>query len=202
MAKWQALKQASNLKRRAVSAAALAAFGLCTSQAALAVPVLSLQVTPTSATVGSSVLVNVLISGVADLFGAQFTLGFNPAVLQATGVSEGAFLGAGGSTIFISGSINNTLGSVANVADALVGSVPGVSGSGVLASLQFTVNGAGVSTLNFSNVLLLDSQLADIAFQTQAGTFTGVAATVPEPAAYALMGLGLAGLLVRKRLFA
>ena len=93
-----------------------------------------LSVSPASSTVtnGSTFAVDVNISGVTDLYNFQFDLGFNPAVIQATNVLEGAFLSGGGSTFFLPGTIDNTAGSITFNADTLEGMIPGVSGGGIL----------------------------------------------------------------------
>ena len=187
------------LKSRACGPFAAALLMLAGAPAAMAAATVSVTATPSTAVTGSSVVVKVLISGVTDLLGFQFDLAFNPAVLQATAVTEGAFLPTGGGTSFVAGTVDNTAGTVSATGDALNGLVAGVTGSGVLSSISFSVVGAGTSALSFSNLLFLDSNLLDITVTSQGGSFTATAANVPEPASYALMGLGVAGLLLATR---
>ena len=73
---------------------------------------------------------------------------------------------------------------------SLTGPVAGANGGGVLARINFSVARAGSSSLTFSDVILLDSNLATITAQATNGMLTAV----PEPASYALFALGLAGL--------
>jgi Cohesin domain len=61
---------------------------------------------------GASLSVNVNTSNVADLYDYQLDLTFNPNVVSAIGVTEGAFLQSGGSTFFIPGTIDNSAGSI------------------------------------------------------------------------------------------
>ncbi len=89
----------------------------------------------------------------------QFDLSFDPTALQASSESEGSFLANGGGTYFVCGTIDNTGGSVAGTADTLVSAVPGVSGAGTLATVNFSTAADGSSTLSLSNVILLDSNL-------------------------------------------
>lgn len=172
--------------------------GVVSAQAVAADPVLSITATPDPAVLGSPVGLNVLIGGAADLYAYQFTLNFNPSVLQVTGVSEGAFLSAGGTTFFGPGTINNTLGTISFAFNTLIGELPGVSGSGVLAHIDFSTVAAGTSALTFADVILLNSQLGEVAAQMQNRSL--VVAAIPEPAALVLFGLGLAGLAVRRQL--
>ncbi len=169
--------------------------GAISTQAAYADPVLSVS-SPNPAVPGSSVALDVVVAGITDLYAYQFTLAFNPAVLQISSVTEGSFLASGGgSTFFDGGSFNNTLGSVSFVFDTLVGATAGVNGSGMLARMTFNVVGQGTSTLNFSDALFLDASLATVPVLLQNGSITAV----PEPAAYLMFGLGLAGLAVARR---
>lgn len=172
-----------------VGCAALLA-GLLSASGLVAAQVVSATSSPSPAVVGSPVAVNVLIAGVTDLFGYQFSLAFNPLVLQATGAVEGAFLPTAGATIFDGGVINNALGRVTLAFGTLTGPVAGASGGGVLARINFNTIAAGSSALTFSDVLLLDSNLLTLSPQVNNGMLTAV----PEPASYALFALGLAGL--------
>src|SRR5437016_2039186 len=86
----------------------------------------------TSASLGSSLNVNVLISSVMDLAAFQFDLIFTPSIISPGSISEGAFLPTSGPTFFIPGAIDNVGGTIAFTADTLLGSGPGVNGSGVL----------------------------------------------------------------------
>jgi hypothetical protein len=185
MASWQAWKN------RTVTAFLLGA----ASTGALAGstgPALTLTATPNPVVAGTPLTLNVLINGIADLYAYQFSLAFNPALLQLTSVTEGAFLATGGPTFFDGGTVNNAAGTVSFLFDSLIGAVPGVSGSGVLASMQFTTLTAGVSALTFSDVLFLDATSTDIPVLALNGSVQVTA--VPEPASYALFALGLAGL--------
>lgn len=179
---------------------AAAAISMLAMGAAQADPVISLNVSPSPAGVGNTVLVDVVISGAVDLYAYQFSLLFNPAVLQATTSAEGSFLPTGGSTFFVGGTVDNTAGAVNFTVGSLLGLLPGVSGNGTLATLSFNAAAIGSSTLSFRDVLLLDSELLDITSTSQGGAVS----VVPEPSAWLMFGLGLVGVagLARRRLSA
>jgi hypothetical protein len=162
-----------------------ALLGVCAQ--AYAGPTLSVAATPNPAPVGSSVDLDVMINDINDLYTYQFTLNFNAALFQATGVTEGAFLGTAGATFGDTGVIDNAAGTISFVFNTLLGPTPGASGSGSLALITFQAINAGSSALAFSDVLFLDSAAADIAVDAVTGTLQAV----PEPATFLLFGAGL-----------
>lgn len=182
------------LSKQALAAAALglAAWGSAHAQATV-----TLNATPNPAAVGSTLQVAVNISGALDVYAYQFSLLFNPSVLQATGSADGSFLSSGGTTFFVPGTIDNTAGSISFTIGTLLGQLPGVNGNGTLATLNFNVTGLGTSALSFTDGLLINSELADLPGQFIGGTVQAV----PELSTWLMFGLGLAGVagLVRRR---
>ena len=57
---------------------------------------ISLEPSVSPVPLGSPVEVNVNVSGVSDLFGWQFDIGFNPTVLSAASVTEGSLFSSAG----------------------------------------------------------------------------------------------------------
>ena len=162
---------------------------------AWAAPTLSIITTPGSSQVGSVVDLDVTISDVADLYGYNFTVNFDASLFRAIGVSEGAFLGTAGATDFGYLGINNATGNVSYIYDFLLGPVAGASGSGSLARIQLEAIGIGRGAFSVSDLVLVDSTGADLAVIVNAGA----QAEVPEPASYALFGIGLFGAAALRR---
>lgn len=189
---------------------AVAAFLSVTMWSASPVYAASISVTPSAlnVTVGQTFSVDVFISGVSDLYAFQFDIGYDPSILSAGAISEGAFLLEGGSTLWDTGSINNSGGVIDDTFGSLQSIVPGVDGSGVLASINFTALAAGSSNISLFDIILLDSQIFDIDVSSVSSTNILVNAqtipdpTVPEPATVFLLIIGLIGLTsVRRKAF-
>jgi hypothetical protein len=165
--------------------AMLLGLGAClVSLPALALPVLSLTTTQT----GDALQVEVLGTGMDDLYAYQFSLNFDPAVLQVSSVTEGPFLSTAGPTFFDGGTADNMTGLLSFVFDTLLGPAPGATGDGVLAVIDFQIEQLQVFTsLTFSDVLALDSQLSDLGAQGQ-----DTRLYTPEPGVLALLLVGIA----------
>ena len=177
--------------------AALLCFGLAAAPA-FAQTQLTISASPNPSQVGQTIGLDVMISNVQDLAAFQFSLNFDPTLLQANSSSEGSFLSSAGSTVGDAGSIDNTTGIVSYAAYALTGMVPGANGSGVLIHMSFTALAAGTATLSFSDAILLNSSINDIAFTAQPANLTLVT-VVPEPASLGLMLAGLGFVAWRRR---
>lgn len=178
---------------------AAALLGACAQ--AWADPILSFDTGTGPATLGSVQDYAVNITDVSDLYTYQFSINYDARYLRAVGVTEGGFLGTGGSTFGDPGTIDNGTGTISFVFNTLYGGGPGVSGSGVLANIRFEAIGVGTSALSFSDLLVLTSTGTDIAVTAAAAQLTVVdgAAEVPEPASMLLIGAGLAGVAALRR---
>jgi len=120
-----------------------------------------------TASVGQNFTINVTISDVYDLYGWQFRLNWTAGLIDIVNVTEGSFLKLGGGTYFY-WDVNATAGRM--VADCtLLGNVPGVSGSGTLATITFNVKGVGESPLTLWDVALLNSLEQSITSQVAGG---------------------------------
>ncbi len=93
---------------------------------------------------------------VSDLAGWQFDIAFDPAVLEAVGVSEGDFLKIdGGTTFFQRGTIDNRSGKIKGLSSASL-SKDGASGTGTLLSVTLAAKTAGQTQLRLENFQLAD----------------------------------------------
>lgn len=102
---------------------------------------------PAQVRIGSSLVLHVLIEGASGAASVPFHVIFNPAVLRFEGGEEGSFLSGGGQTAFFASPTST--GNRVVVGLSRIGGDQGVSGSGELCRLRFTVIGAGEAGLAF-----------------------------------------------------
>ena len=120
--------------------------------------------------VGKNFTINVRVSNVANLYGWEFKLGWNATILGLVNVTEGPFLNSTGQTLF-SYKLNETEYHIV-VDCSHLSDIPGTSGSGVLATVQFHVNETGNCMLHLYDTDLLDPSGKDITHATSSGQFT------------------------------
>jgi hypothetical protein len=124
-------------------------------------------------------------------FPLHHDFGFDPALLQLLGVSEGKFLSDVGPTNFIDGMVDNNAGSVSYVADSLTGAVFGRSGSGYLLDFHLLATGDGLTTLRLPNFLFLNSSFEELALVSSPVEIMIGATAVPLPGTLLLLAAGL-----------
>jgi len=116
--------------------------------------------------IGETVIVNINVSNVDDLYGWQAGLTFNPEVLNCTGYYEGEFLKRGvdpedpnQGTYWINRTRpwDNTEGIVLTHGCTSLGIYTGVDGSGQLGYLTFKIIETGISDLHLTDVKLANS---------------------------------------------
>ncbi len=174
---------------------------LLSAHKAEAAPIALVQVLPslTESFVGDALSVGISIGDVTDLFDYQFDINFNPAVLRAELVVDGGFLTSAGGTSVFDGpfalTIDNTTG-VISFLDSLLGPVPpatGVTGTGLLARINFTALAVGFSDISFASAILEDSSGLPIDYQLVDGRVAVAErpGSVPEPGTILLLAPAL-----------
>ena len=104
---------------------------------------------------GQNFTIKVNISNVIDLYAWSFRLGWNTTILEVVKITEDNFLKNHGETFFIS-KTNNTAEYI-QVDCTLLGNLPGVNGSGTLATIQFHVGNTGSCDLTLYETMLINS---------------------------------------------
>ena len=108
----------------------------------------------TSIRVGDTFTLRVNAEKVTSLAGYQFSLTFDPNVLEVIDVNEGGFLKRGGRTTFFQkGRVDNIEGKIAGLSAALI-SKNGVTGTGTLLSVRFSAKADGNSQIALHNFQL------------------------------------------------
>ena len=102
---------------------------------------------------GDTFTLDIRAENVIDLAGWQFDIAFDPARLEALGLSEGGFLKTdGGSTFFQSGHIDNAAGKITGLIAGRI-SEGGVSGSGSVLQVRFKAKAEGEADIALQNFL-------------------------------------------------
>ena len=103
--------------------------------------------------VGDTIDLDIRAENVFDLAGWQFDVAFDPAILEALDVSEGAFLKSdGGATFFQRGRIDNAEGKITGLIAGRI-SEGGLSGSGSVLQVRFKAKSGGETKLALQNFL-------------------------------------------------
>jgi PKD repeat protein len=131
---------------------------------------------PTQYQVGDTITLNIMISGVTNLYAWQAGMTFNATVLKCdetvapsnsakngtTAFTEGSFLQKSGDTLWFPAAVSED-GVIPYQGCTLLGAATqGVSGSGVLAMVKFTVIGEGPLNIHLTDVLLLNPEGTEI----------------------------------------
>ena len=103
----------------------------------------------------------IIINTTENIFAAEVTILFNNQILNATKITEGDFLKQDGANTFCSNDINNAVGTLSFSCTRF--NVPvGVTGTGILFSVNFTGIGGGQTVLDLQNITLVDENLDKI----------------------------------------
>lgn len=194
------------MKRTFVAALALASFAMLTlSPRVEAIPLLS--VGSATMNVGNTFTVPILVSGATDLMSFQFDLSYDDTILTVlsftdvgTDFDNAATAGGG----FLTGITGFSFsGLLSGVTDSMSGALTGLTGSGVVANIEFEAIASSTSPLTLSNVFL---NFSDTGFDVTNGevcvdspSAPTCPQAAPEPGTVALLAMGLAVLTLRRR---
>jgi len=109
---------------------------------------------------------------VIDLYGIDFKLAFDPAVVMATSIVPGDFWVGG---VFEWINYIDPSGYAWYTVTRPLGTIPGLSGSGTIAVIEFSVVGVGVSGLDLYDVDAANRYAVPIALLPQSGVFANAA---------------------------
>ena len=123
------------------------------------------------ASVGTPFTVDVVVDNVVNLGAYEFTLAFDPAILQYASLQYGSFLGSSGRPVSCP-ILEHDADSVRTVCVTLGAEYPGASGSGVLATITFLPLNTGIAQLSMENVVLTDPMATVITVGKQGGSVT------------------------------
>ncbi len=122
---------------------------------------------PVSNIVGidSSPSVEIRVSDVEDLYGAEIELSFDPSILEASLITPGE---APKPDFIVSSNIDNTSGTISYAVTQLMPTLP-VTGNFLVVEIDFEAIAVGITNLNLTNVILSDNNGTPISFSTQNG---------------------------------
>ncbi len=98
-------------------------------------------------TLGGTFTVDVYIDQAQNLSALPFQLHYDPKLLKLVNVVQGDFLGRDGQTVGLAQQVNHENGT-ANITLSRPPDAPGVSGTGIVATISFQAVGSGESALN------------------------------------------------------
>ena len=145
------LQQGRNVLLAAVRAQYNSFFGFEPgTEYTVANPGVSYAVSKASIHTGDTFTLDIGAENVFDMAGWQFDIVFDPAALEGINVTEGNFLKTGSTTLFQSGTIDNTAGKITGLSTIRL-STQGISGTGSLLQVRFKAKAAGETELALQN---------------------------------------------------
>ena len=155
------------------------------ARAAAVDPVIRFSPSSTTVDPAATFVLDVIVDNVVDLGGFEFTVSFNPAVVQVQGVTLGSFLGSTGRSATPLGPNMNNGSGLFTFGGFSFGAAGGPGGSGTIAQITLQAVGAGGSTaLTFTEAQLTNtaaSLLLPLTMTPGAVTVSGPTPTPTSP---------------------
>ena len=131
--------------------------------------------------VGETFTITVMIDEASNLGGFQFDLLYVTTTVTVDSVALGGFLGSTGRTVGLVGPIIDNQAGRVGFGAWTAGSAPGPNGTGVLATVTLTTQGAGISPLDLQGVLVLDTKAEHQTPTVEDGSVVAGGAPTPTP---------------------
>ena len=162
---------------------AMAAPSLSPNETNLTLQNPTVRIDPAESVVGAgqTFTVSVTIDEADDLGGFEFTLLFVTTTVKVDSVTLGDFLGSTGRTVGLVGPIIDNQAGRVSFGAWTAGSAPGPNGTGALALITLTTQGAGISPLDLQGVLVLDTKAEHQTPTVEDGTVVAGGAPTPTP---------------------
>lgn len=158
-----------------------------------AIPILSVEPSYTAVQVGDTFSVSIMIRDVEDLFAVDLDVFYDDEIMSLIAYHQGTFLKSEGDSTFVKDPILHP-GFLECYAETITGTFDGVTGSGLLLTLDFIAIEEGCGTIEVVGELLCSCLYPIDHIERPAQ----VIVATPEPATVLLFGVGLA-LLIRRR---
>jgi len=110
--------------------------------------------------VGDTIVIDINVADSEDLFGLQYDLNFDEAILEYQSLEDGEFLKKDGVPLAPFEFVGT--GNVTYAVTRLQSPPSGVEGAGTITKITFKAVGSGTSQLTFTGVKLSDSQIVNI----------------------------------------
>ena len=108
-----------------------------------------LSTTPTF--VGDTFTIDIDAQHMFDMAGWQFDINFDPTILQVITINEGNLLKSNATTMFLSGTTNNTAGKITGLRSVRI-SPQGINGTGTILQIECKAKSVGETELTLNNV--------------------------------------------------
>ncbi len=126
--------------------------------------------------IGDTISLNVEVDNAKDVYAWEMSLVYDPEILVLAGVNQGSFFTKDRrdvQTFFVPPNVQKR-GQINSMAHTKLGQDKGVSGSGVLSSVEFVVLKGGDASVSIDGVILVDSKNSQILAKPEHALITAI----------------------------